>query len=173
MKKIIITDRLEIRELCKEDFKEVYSMNTDPEVMKYHFADGKTRTLKQEATIFRNILKGYSHNDSYGIWAVVTKSENTFIGVASLLPLKETGEPQAGVRINKLSWNKGFGSEIMMAIIDYGIFKLKLSRVVALTNLDNQPSIKMLEKAGFKWEKKLKVGNAHMNYYAINQFSIA
>lgn len=173
MKEIIITDRLIIRELGKEDFENVYKLNTDPEVMKYHFASGKIRTLKQEATIFRNILKGYSHNEMYGIWAVVTKEENAFIGVASLLPLKETGESQAGVRIQKSSWNKGFGSEIMTAIIDYGIFGLKLPRVVAVTNLDNQPSMKVLEKAGFKWEKKIKIDDAYMNYYAINQFSVS
>lgn len=172
MKIITRTERFQIRELRKEDFDEVYALNSDQEVMRYHYPDGKIRTEAQEAKIFINILKGYSSNKKIGIWGVFKKDTDEFIGLASLLPLKETGEHQAGVRIKKKFWNQGFGSEIMKAMIDYGIFNLDLPRIVALTNPRNRESMRLLEKAGFKWEKIIKADNQDMNYYSINKFTV-
>lgn len=173
MKIITQTERLIIRELCKEDFKEVYALNTDPEVMKYHYSDGKIRTKEQESKIFINILKGYSQKKKLGVWGVFQKEGSAFIGLASLLPLKETGEMQAGVRIHKDHWNHGYGSEIMRALIDYGIFNLELTRIVAITNPKNRESMRTLEKAGFKWEKIMKSDNEEMNYYSVNKFTVS
>nr|MBT3133371.1 GNAT family N-acetyltransferase [Streptococcus vestibularis] len=49
--------------------------------------------------------------------------------------------------------SNGYGFESASAVIEYGVQKLGLKRIVAITTIDNINSGKLLEKVGFQFEK--------------------
>jgi RimJ/RimL family protein N-acetyltransferase len=51
-------------------------------------------------------------------------------------------------KIHSDHWNKGFASESLKAVIDFGFDTLKLHRIEAGCAVANMGSIKVLEKAG-------------------------
>ncbi len=168
MKQIFETKRLLVRELKETDWPDVLEMNTSIEVMR-QIGEGKIKTEAEEQSGFKSLIAHYQKGTNLGVWAVVTKSDGTFIGAASMTPLVGTSEVQLGYRLRKQHWGQGYGTEIAKGLVEYGFNKLQLNRLTATTNLDNQASIRVLEKAGLRFEKADVYHNWPMNYFAINK----
>ena len=72
-------------------------------------------------------------------------------------------------------WSKGFGTEALNAIIDFGFKELNLHRIEAGCAVENTGSVKLLEKVGMTREGgkrkalPLKTGWADNYEYAILQ----
>ena len=49
-------------------------------------------------------------------------------------------------------WNRGFASEAAAVVMRHAQETLKLKRIVAITNPDNDASIKLLQRMGFTFE---------------------
>ncbi|XP_048762712.2 N-acetyltransferase 9-like protein [Ostrea edulis] len=78
---------------------------------------------------------------------------DAMVGDVNLFFAEET-DPHSG-EINMMIADesvrrKGFGTEALFLMIRYGWEKLKLQRVRAKIGMDNQPSIKMFTKYGFR-----------------------
>jgi len=75
-------------------------------------------------------------------------------------------------------WNKGFATEGLKAVIDFGFETLKLHRIEAGCAVDNIGSLKVLEKAGMLQEGRgrkllpLKQGWSDNFKYAILETDI-
>jgi RimJ/RimL family protein N-acetyltransferase len=52
---------------------------------------------------------------------------------------------------------KGYASEAVSAVLTYARNTLGIRRVLGITTLDNAGSIRVLEKAGFKFERVIKL----------------
>lgn len=74
------------------------------------------------------------------------------MGSASLKPLKEN-QVSLGYRLFPDYWNKGFATEIAKSLIEYGFNRLQLKKIVATARQENTSSIRVLDKAGMKFEK--------------------
>ncbi len=55
-------------------------------------------------------------------------------------------------KIHPVYWNKGYATETLIAVINFGFDHLKLHRIQAGCAVDNTGSIKVLEKAGMTRE---------------------
>jgi RimJ/RimL family protein N-acetyltransferase len=53
--------------------------------------------------------------------------------------------------------SKGYGIESASAVIAYGRNVLGIARILAITSPDNGASIKLLEKMGFKFERRMRL----------------
>ncbi len=165
MKKVLSTERLLIREFNRDDWEDVCAMNTDAEVMQT-IGNGKVGTIEEEKSGFENILLSYKTGKGLGVWAVTTLSK-TFIGAASMTLLGNTGEVQIGYRFQKEYWGQGYATEVTKALVEYGFNQLKLKRIVATTNLDNEKSKHVLEKSGLRFQKTTTFYGLEMDYFAI------
>ncbi len=168
MKKILETERLLIRELQVADWPDVFEMNTSIAVMRL-IGEGKIKTQAEEQSGFNHIIENYKEGTGLGVWAVATKTDTTFIGAASMTSLAGTAQVQLGYRLKKQYWGQGYGTEIAKGLVEYGFNRLGLDRITATTNLDNQASIRVLEKAGFRFEKTSNYYGWPMNYFVIDK----
>ena len=73
---LIETERLGLRELKESDYRDLFEILSDPETMKYYPAPFDQSGV--ESFIHRSIAS-YTEN-GFGLWAVILKSENKFIG---------------------------------------------------------------------------------------------
>lgn len=156
MKIILRTARLLLRELTTTDCQSFFDLNSDPEVVKY-VGDGAFASLNEA----RNFLLNYDQYEKYGIgrWAVILKSTHEFTGWCGLKfqpELSETGEVDLGYRFFRKFWGQKIAGESAIACIDYGFNHLGLKRIIGRVTEGNIASIKVLEKCGMHFVKKIK-----------------
>lgn len=149
--KIIETERLYLRELEKEDQSELSKVLSDPESMQYY-----PHPFNQEEV--RNWIEWNIHNYSqykHGLWAVVLKEGDIFIGDCGITMQNIDGEklPEIGFHIIKAYWNKGYATEAAFACKGYAFNVLEYSKVVSYTTLNNIPSQKVAKKIGLDNDK--------------------
>jgi len=59
-------------------------------------------------------------------------------------------------RFRRIYWNKGIITQAVKRITQFGFLKLKLRRIYVTSFLANKASVRVLEKAGFEFEGKLR-----------------
>ena len=101
----------------------------------------------------KEFLAKLSKEQNYSIVDNATDKLIGSCGFADLDHLNQTAE--AGIVIgDKNYWNKGYGTEAMVLLLDYGFKVLNLRNVMLRVYSFNERAIRSYEKAGFK-----KIGN--------------
>lgn len=149
-KYILETARTKIRPLSPDDAEHFYSLNQDPEVLKYT-GDDPFETVNAA----KEFLKQYDQYEKYGLgrWAVISKENGEFLGWCGLKYTPETNEYDLGYRFYKKYWNRGYATETSQAFIDYGLNTLKLDEIVGRAMAANAASVRVLQKIGMEFFK--------------------
>ena len=146
---ILETERLLLREITPEDFEDLFTMNSDPVVMKY-VGDGSTRSHEQMIVELDMLISHYTRKPGLGIWATILKETNAFVGASGLVYYDNTPEIEIGYRILKDYWNKGYATEASFGLLKYGFENLGLNRLVSSAHTENLASRRVMEKIGMK-----------------------
>ncbi len=114
---VIETDRLLLREYTHEDFPTVFEIFSDPETMQHYPRPFDEKRTKNWIEWNLQNYKEYG----FGLWAVVLKKTDDFIGDCGLTIQNIDGAllPEIGYHINKKYWQRGFGSEAARAVRDW------------------------------------------------------
>jgi len=172
MKVFLETERLILRQFTEDDADSLFELDSDIEVIRFVnigvikgrdpiFTDYETIRNK----ILPNWLQYYEKYEGYGFWAAIEKSTNNFIGWFHFRPaldsqfnrisgLFNANEIELGYRLRKAAWGKGYATEGSRALILKGFSELGTQRVVCSALAANQASIRVMEKAGLKFERK-------------------
>lgn len=102
-------------------------------------------------------LNSYKQN-GFGLWAVILKETNEFIGQCGISIQNINGDlvPEIGYHIKKSHWNKGYATEAAKGCLKYGFDSLKLDTIFIHTYIKNLPSQRIAEKLGM--EKTIEYG---------------
>ncbi|WP_214227801.1 GNAT family N-acetyltransferase [Pedobacter sp. B4-66] len=146
---ILETERLVVRQIEYTDLNRLNFICSDTELMKY-VGDGKPLSKDQvkkwvEVTIINYAEKGF------GNYAVVDKETNEVIGYCGLVFSIAINEIELIYALIKDYWNKGIGTEVAKAVLDYGLHTIKLKVIYASIDPENIPSQKILERIGFQF----------------------
>ena len=154
MKRIIETERLFLRELMKSDKDELAKILSDPESMIFYPEPFSKK--KVEDWIEWNIDNYNNYN--HGLWAVILKNENIFLGDCGITLQEIEGEklPEVGYHIKKEYCRNGYATEAAGACISYAFRNLDYDRLYTYTKHDNIASIRVAEKTGMKYVKEFQ-----------------
>lgn len=145
MKKIITTPRMYLREFIPEDSIHFFHMNNDPEVIKY---TGDPPFSSQDAAAkFITTYTAYQET-GVGRYAVIRKTDDTFLGWCGLKYHPQEGVYDIGYRFYKCYWGEGYATESAKAVIDYAFLTLKFPFLVAHAHIDNLASHRVIAKCG-------------------------
>lgn len=167
MQILLETARLIIRNICEDDYENLYRLNSDPIVMKY-IGDGTADSAQEVKAGLSRILDYYEKHPGLGIWAMQVKSMNEFAGLCMLKYWNGTSEVEVGYRLLQEYWGKGYATEAAAALVEYGKSNMHLKRIIATASAANIPSIKIIEKLGLKFEREETSGTLVKSFYAIN-----
>lgn len=153
----IETERLILRPILDIDLKEMFELDSDPEVHKY--LGNNPIKKKEEAQKAINYIKKQYQEHGIGRWAVVNKATNEFMGWSGLKfnTKEESYNPNfsnfydVGYRFIKRFWGKGYATESGKSAINYAFNTLKLKTVYATTEMGNESSHNALLKIGFDY----------------------
>lgn len=144
MKCVIETKRLCLRELSPGDEADLAEILCDHETMKYYPGVFSIDQVRQ--WISRNIESCRVHK--HGLWAVILKENNEFIGDCGITMQEIEGEklPELGCHIKKTHQGRGYATEAAGACIKYAFDCLGMERLYSYTRSDNATSIRVAEK---------------------------
>lgn len=105
-------------------------------------------------------------------WILVTK-EGTKIGTCGFhCWYPSEGTCDIGYDLNPDFWNKGYMSEAIDSILRFAQNDMKLKRVDACIYQENEKSIKLAQKAGFKFTGQTKSAIFHGKVYIHNIYCL-
>ncbi len=138
--------RIILRPLSVSYAREFIKWFADKEVTRFLLLQKAVTFVEEKKWISERIK---SKNDY--VWSVFV--EKKLIGNIHIRYDKKNRFANLGIVIgDKDSWGKGFGREMMEAVIDYSFKKLKCNRVELIVHSDNERAKKLYKKLGFIYE---------------------
>ena len=153
---ILDTERLQLRLLSLDDADFILRLLNEPSFIQ-NIGDRGVRTINDaRAYILKGPIASYE-KFGFGLWMVETRFESIPIGICGLLKRDVLADVDIGYALLPEFWSQGYALESASAVMSYASEKLGLKRVVAVVNSDNQSSIRLLEKMGFKYERMVRL----------------
>lgn len=141
------TERLRLRGWRENDLEPWAAMNADPLVRE--FLGGVVPREQAEASARR--FGRELEERGWGWWAVEVLATGEFIGFTGLDPVDEempfTGV-EAGWRLARAAWGRGYAIEAAVAVLDFGFRALALPEILAVTAATNRRSQRVMRKLG-------------------------
>lgn len=143
--------RLFFREINENDIPEVMELRGNAETMK--FIPRPLVTNEEEALAHINtILSKKKESDAIN-WVITEKGSNSLIGIIGFFRTQhENFRSELGYMILPQHHNKGYVTEAIKTVLNFGFNTLNLHSVNAIIDPNNFASARVLEKNGFKKE---------------------
>ncbi len=84
------------------------------------------------------------------VYSMIEKASGAFIGNIELMDASCLTEKELGIAITYKMQDKGYGTEAIKAILDYGFNTLNLDKIILRTRTFNKRAIHVYKKCGFK-----------------------
>ena len=149
---ILETERLTIRQMNEADAEFILRLLNEPSFLRFIGDKGVRSIDDAQAYILNGPVASYQQN-GFGLYLVELRGTNTPIGMCGLLKRKVLADADIGFAFVPEFWNKGYALESASAVMVYGKDVLKLPRIVAITNKDNDASAKLLEKLDMRFDR--------------------
>jgi RimJ/RimL family protein N-acetyltransferase len=147
----LTTRRLLLRPLHADDAPGMYAIYSDPETMRY-WSSKVIRDLEAAATMVGEDLR-LQLDGSAAFWAVVLPKTGRVIGKFSFFFINpDNRRAEIGYVLNRQFWGKGYGTEMLDAMIGMAFDTYHLHRLEADIDPDNAASLALLGKFGFRKE---------------------
>lgn len=162
------TERLVLREITSDDVQDIFACFSDEDVTRF-YGQETLEYIEQATAIVDFFAKSYI--ERRGIrWGIERKGTPGLIGTIGFnvwSPKHKRAE--IGYEIHPEQWRKGFASEALTKVIQYGFDELGLTRIGAVVFIENEASNHLLTKMGFQREGILRDymyqnGKAHDTY---------
>ena len=146
----LITDRLVLRQLEMRDDAEIFFLRSDKTINE--FLVSPIATSIQDARDFIEKINKSITNSESDYWAITVKGNNKLIGTICIWNIdREENKAEIGYVLHPAYCGKGFMSEAVAAVIQYGFGKMKLRCLDAVVHPENKRSIILLERNGFTY----------------------
>ena len=156
------TERLLLRALTMDDAPFILTLLNEPSFLRF-IGDKNVRSLEDARQyLLTGPIASYQQN-GFGLLAVVLKDSNIPIGICGLLKRDDLPDPDIGFAYLPDFWGKGFAFEAATAVMNDARERLKLGRILAIVNPDNDASIKLLQRLGMSYERS----KAHAKVFGI------
>jgi RimJ/RimL family protein N-acetyltransferase len=144
--------------------------NNDSEC--HRLADSEPAQLWSEKKFKEFIEKEYDKDPRQAFrFSLRTLEEDKLIGYIGLVPMWVPGDAWAMIVIGERSyWDRGYGTDAMRLILQYGFLEANLRRITLGLHSYNERALRAYQKVGFKMEgtvrgEGLRDGHRYDGYY--------
>lgn len=160
------TERMILERLRLEHASEQLRLLRDPRVSATLWPGGGTPT---ETDVLEGLAAKVDHWDrhGFGMWRLVDGETGEMVGRGGLQYTYTAGlnDVEAGWAVIPERWGQGLATELAHACVEVAFGQLELLELVAFTLPDNHASRRVMEKAGFTYERDIvHAGLPHVLY---------
>jgi ribosomal-protein-alanine N-acetyltransferase len=153
---VLETRRLLLRQLSTEDAEFILELLNEPSFIR-NIGDRGVRTIEGASSyILNGPVASYAKN-GFGLYLVKLKETNESIGMCGLIKRETLEDVDIGYAFLPRFWSRGYAVESAQAVKGYARDVIGLKRIVAITDPDNEGSIRVLEKIGLRFERMVKL----------------
>jgi ribosomal-protein-alanine N-acetyltransferase len=151
----INTDRVRLRWMSEADIDALYTIFSDPEVMRY-WSSPPIPDRKAAALILKGVHDGFNNRTQLK-WGLAKRADDSLIGTVTLYNLSfDNRRAEMGYALGRAHWGNGYMHEALQGLLDYAFEVLDLHRLEADVDPRNGASIRTLERLGFQREGYLR-----------------
>jgi ribosomal-protein-alanine N-acetyltransferase len=152
---VIVTERLELKEITAGDVEALFEIRSDNELMKYISRPVATN-LQDVLNLIELISRRRKSNEGIN-WGIFLKNNPMLLGMIGFVNIfKEDYRAEIGYMLNGKYHRQGIVQEAFIAVVKYGYEKMNLHSIEATVHPNNIASAKLLEKNGFTREAYFK-----------------
>lgn len=163
---ILETERLILRHQVAADSSALVELWTDPAVTRYLGGPREPEALR--AGLAESLTEPPPEDDD--LWPVIEKATGRLVGHCGLLAKEVDGirETELVYVFARLSWGKGYATEIGRALKSWAFEDKGIGRLIALIDPENEASQHVAEKLGMHFEKEvLRPGDVHKRIFSV------
>ena len=153
---ILETERLVLRKISNDDAEFIVELLNQPSFLRY-IGDKEVRNVVDAVRYIQTGPIASYERFGFGLYLVALKETGVSIGICGLLKRDSLPDVDVGFAFLPRYWSQGYAFESASAVMTYGRSVLGMRRIVAITSLDNDASIRLLEKIGLKFERLIKI----------------
>lgn len=133
----------------------------DPEVMRYipggALPDEHAVRRIMDEQLLAHASRGYAY------YPVVLATDGSVVGDAGFGVFEPTGDIELGYTFARRAWGNGYATEAAAACLLAGLSDLKVSRIIAVADVENVASHRVAERIGMLREGGIEVhGRPHL-----------
>ncbi|HEX7760063.1 MAG TPA: GNAT family protein [Caulobacteraceae bacterium] len=150
------TSRFIMRPLTPEDAPDLFAHLADPAVTAFMDIDPLQRVEQAEAIV--DWAEGLRRGGEGARFSIRVKAGGEFLGTCGFnsLVLERGCRGEIAYDLARAWQGRGVMAEVMPALIDLGLGRLRLQRLEAFVTPGNEPSCRLLERHGFACEGTLR-----------------
>lgn len=156
MSVVIETNRLKLRTFIIDDAEFILDLLNDSSFLRF-IGDKGVRNLDDARNYLTNGPIASYQRHGFGLYLVELKDSQTPIGMCGLLKRDALEHVDLGFAFMPDYRRHGYGFESASAVLSYARKDLILGHILAITNPDNEGSINLLEKLGFKFKGMMRL----------------
>ncbi|HSL44261.1 MAG TPA: GNAT family N-acetyltransferase [Anaerolineales bacterium] len=150
------SERLVLREFAMEDWPAVNAYTSDPVVVQY-MPFGPTTEAQTREHLSQCLATAVEQPRRIYELAVILRTEQQLIGTATIaLHPHERRHASFSYLLHQQYWGKGYATEAMRTLINFGFTVLGLHRLEDTCDTRNLASARVMEKLGMRREGHLR-----------------
>jgi len=153
---ILETPRLRVRELQLDDAAFILDLVNQPSWLR-NIGDKGVRTLADAENYIRTGPMAMYARHGFGLYRLELRDSGVAIGMCGLIKRDNLDDVDVGYALHPDYWRQGYASEAVTATLAWGHTRFGLRRIVAIVSPHNEESIRVLERAGFAFEKMIQM----------------
>ncbi len=158
MREALLTKRLLLRDVARDDAELLFDLDSDPEVMRY-IGPAPVFDLTSYRERIQTVFLPQQAHPWHGIRIVLDRASEEFLGwvfarpankssIAPEMSWKRGDEIEMGFRFRRAAWGRGFATEASQALLKLALADPATAAIVACAHADNSSSLRVLEKLG-------------------------
>ncbi len=156
MEIVVETERLILRKFTLQDAPFVLNLVNTPTWLRF-IGDRNVHSIEDaERYLLNGSLKSYQEH-GFGFYAVLTKESFQPVGMCGLVKRDSLKDVDIGFAFLPDSAGKGYGFEAATATMSLAKNTLKLKRIIAIVDPENEISIGLIKKIGLTYERMLQL----------------
>lgn len=143
------TQRLNLRPISEKDIENIHKLHSLPETDRFNTLGIPKDVNETKIIVDKWISENNLENNKSYTFAIELIENQEFIGLIGInLGKEKYKNAEVWFKFDSAFWNKGFATESLRMIIDFGFETLQLHRIEAGCAIENIGSISVLEKVG-------------------------
>ncbi len=146
------------------DWREFFSISSDPDVMRY-IGDGSVWS-EQRTREFVERQRILFATRGFCRWKLVTRGSGELAGFCGIGSLHALADFEIGWWLARRFWGQGLATEAARAALNDGFERACLTRVISLAQIPNAASIRVMKKIGMRREREVDFRGVRVVQYA-------
>lgn len=161
------SDRLLLQPLETTDLATFHQMNIEPHIREFLWDNEVISEQTSREILIQN--KKHFEEDRYGLWKIVSNTENQWIGYTGLWYFFEESQPQLIYALLKEFTGRGLATEAATLVMKYAFTELGFDYLIASTDEPHTASQKVAHRLGMKLSEKKIINNQPTLFFRIER----